>query len=286
MPGGISAAKNPLCASLTIYEFNGRVSFHQFGKEFGQVLAQRVNNFEYAVNKISDLGLPFAHLNLRLNPFGAVTPVESAKLAIVNIDLQQFISRLQKPGFAIQFMGPSGRGKTTHLFVLYNHFSSYPYTYIPPDAPIPEIPDTPVQFIDEMQRIGRKRRKAILGRQASFVIGSHKSHRQEFIRAGLDYEVVRLQGLSVERLVTIIERRIEWARRDPDLPIPFVSMASAANLIATFGDDLWAIENYLYDVFQELQEAGEVVVKTPGVAKRLQKVIRASVAMFDQFRYG
>jgi hypothetical protein len=235
------------------------------------------------VNKISDLGLPFAHLNLRLNPFGAVTPAESAKLAIVNIDLQQFISRLQKPGFAIQFMGPSGRGKTTHLFALYDHFSGYPYIYVPADAPIPEIPDTPVQFVDEMQRIGRKQRKIILGRPASFVIGSHKNHRREFIKAGLDYEVVRLQGLSVDRLMKIVERRIERARRSLDKPVPFVGEDSAANLIATYGDDLWAIENHLYDVFQELQEVGEVVVEAPGITKRVQKVLRKSVEVFDEF---
>ena len=63
------------------------------------------------------LNLPFAHLNLRFNPFGEATPEERAKLAVV--DIERFAQRLCAPGFAVQFIGEHGRGKSTHLLALH-----------------------------------------------------------------------------------------------------------------------------------------------------------------------
>lgn len=213
--------------------------------------------------------LPFQELNLRINPFGALTAEESAKLAVVNIDLNSYARRLNRPGFAIQFFGSSGRGKSTHISVIHAHFPDQPYTYIPDGEPVPKIPDTSVQFIDEMQRIPRSSRLTILKRQASFVIGSHRDHSREFKQAGLEYKVFRLHGLTIDRLMIIVRQRIEWARRNPQPPIPYLTKEAAHNLITMYGDDLWAIENHLYEVFQELNQVGEVTIETPGLGKKI-----------------
>lgn len=99
---------------------------------------------------------------------------------------------------------------------------------------------------------------AIFRRPASFVIGSHKNHGREFRKAGLAFDVIKLRGLTVERLRRIIEKRINWARRRDDKPVPSISEATCAKLIAKFGDDIRAIEYYLYDVFQNLREVNDV----------------------------
>lgn len=233
------------------------------------------------MTELSNITLPFEPLNLKVNPFGALTPAESARLAVVDLDLEDLAGRLSKPGFAVQFLGPSGRGKSTHLFAIRGHFPDQPYTYVPEDGPVPEIPDTAVQFIDEMQRIPHSSRRAILKRPASFVIGSHKNHRREFEKAGLEHKVIRLRGITCEQLLAILNRRIEWARRSPDLPVPHFTNKAAANLIAAHGDDLWAIEDYLYDVFQELSQAGEVKIGPPNAAMKLKKHLKASLALFE-----
>jgi hypothetical protein len=170
------------------------------------------------------------------------------------------MNRLREPGFAIQFLGRRGRGKSMHLFALRRHFPGAPYTHIARGAPAPDIPYAPVHFIDEMQRIPWARRMRILRRPASFVIGSHWNHRWEFKRAGLAFETVKLRGVTVAQLQAMVDRRIDWARRSAGKPVPRLSEAALAALIARYGDDLRAIECHLYEVFQGLEEACDVQV--------------------------
>jgi len=201
--------------------------------------------------------LPYVHLNLRCNPFGELTPAE---LAIVRIDLEQIADRLREPGSAIQFLGKRGRGKSTHLFALRRCFPGAPYTHVARGAPVPDVPYAPVHFIDELQRIPWQRRASILRRPASFAIGSHRNHGGEFKRAGPAYETVRLRGLTHAQLRAIVDKRVHWARRSADQPVPTLSDAALAALIARYGDDLRAIEHRLYEVFQGLTDVCEVQV--------------------------
>jgi hypothetical protein len=167
------------------------------------------------------------------------------------------IEPLSRPGFAVQFRGEMGRGKTTHLLALREHFPDAPYYYFAQGAPIPTIADDPLLFLDETQRLPRSLRAQLFRRSASFVIGTHTDHSSEFRRAGLKFESVRIQGLTVEQLQGIIDRRIEWARRGPG-PVPRVTLASSRILLRHFGDDVRAIEGFLYDTFQDLKEVRDV----------------------------
>jgi hypothetical protein len=201
------------------------------------------------------LTLPYAHLNLRVNPFGEIPLEERGALAIV--DVSHLIGPLSRPGFAAQFLGGMGRGKTTHLLALRQHFPDAPYYYFGVGVPIPAIAEAPLLFLDETQRLPRRLRAQLFHRSASFVIGTHMDHSSEFKRACLGYESVRIQGLTVEHLQAIINRRIEWARRGPG-PMPRVTPASTQYLLQRFGDDLRSMEAYLYEVFQDLMEVKDV----------------------------
>lgn len=210
---------------------------------------------------MTTIHLAFAHLNLRWNPFGEIGFDDIAQLAVVHVD--QYVDRLRRPGFALQFMGDPGCGKTTHLVALHSYFPSAPYIHFKENEKIPAVPLASPLFLDETQRLPPSLRRRFFSRKASFVIGTHVDHSSEYKRAGLSYESIHLKGLSVERLAMILEHRIEWARRDPG-PVPTISIPAIAHLIDLYGDDLSAILSRLYDEFQSLEEITDVKIYAPG----------------------
>jgi hypothetical protein len=204
------------------------------------------------------IGLPFAHLNLRRNPFGEPTAEEWSALAVVDRDLlARLVRSLAEPGFAVQFTGDCGRGKSTHLHAIRAHFPAAPYLYFEEGARPPPVPRAPVLFLDETQRLPQRTRHRVFRRHVAIAIGTHADHSRELARAGLRFETVRLDGFTPARLHRIIERRIEWARRAPGL-IPSLGPDGVARLSDRFDGDLRAIESHLYDVFQSLAEIGEI----------------------------
>ncbi len=207
---------------------------------------------------MTTIRLAYSHLNLRWNPFSETGVEEIPRLAVVEVG--QYIDRLKKPGFALQFLGARGRGKTTHLFALHEHFPQAPYYHFAEHAPIPKITQAPLLFLDETQRLPALLRKRIFSRKVSFVVASHMDHRSEFRKAGLEYETIILRGLSLSNLKLIIERRIEWARRGPGA-VPTVPASELGKLIEIYGDDLWAIFARLYDEFQVLKEVSDVKIQ-------------------------
>lgn len=211
----------------------------------------------------SSLRLVHAHLNLCRNPFGELPDDQKAALAVV--DLERFVGRLARPGFAVEFVGSRGRGKTTRLHVLRQHFPDAPLVGFarPPRLfwpPRPPERGPPVIFVDDGQFLSPRQRRRLLGRPASFVIATHESFAASFVARGLEYESLEVGGLSVELLGEIVDRRIEWARRAPG-PVPTVAPAALAALLDWHGDNVRAIEHHLYEVFQALEELTCVTVR-------------------------
>jgi hypothetical protein len=193
--------------------------------------------------------LPFAHLNLRRNPFGELELSLWSELAVVDVD--HLVPRLREPGYAVQFMGKKGRGKTTHILALLRHFPEARYVHVGENER-PRMPQSQPLFVDEIQRVPRRRRRRLFRRRVSLVIGTHEDFRKELADAGFEVETVRVAGaLDPRRLVEILNRRIEAARRAPG-PLPRITEPTARAMINRFGDDLRAIQGAMYDVFQTL----------------------------------
>jgi hypothetical protein len=76
------------------------------------------------------------------------------------------------------FLGDCGRGKSTHLHALHAQYPDVPLTYVGPGER-PRIPAAPVVFVDEVQRLSRRRRARLFRRRASFVLTSHEDHGHE-----------------------------------------------------------------------------------------------------------
>lgn len=200
--------------------------------------------------------LAFAHLNLRRNPFGDPTPQQRGELAVVD-DLDELAAHLSKARAAVQFIGDKGRGKSTHLLALRARFPEAAYVRIGPGER-PVIPDTDPLLVDELQNLPRRLRAALFRRGCSLAIGTHVDLRAELRRAGRGVVTIHpRRRISVALLRRIFERRIEWARRGPGR-VPGLTHATLDDLHQRFGDDVRAMEQYLYDVFQSLTDVQDV----------------------------
>lgn len=203
---------------------------------------------------MANISLAFEQLNLRWNPFGEPAPEDIAGLAVV--DVEAHVERLGRPGFAVQYLGEAGRGKSTHLRALHRYFPDMPYLSFPENTNIPRIPHAPVLFLDETQRLPSGLRRRIFSRRGSFVIGTHEDHSMELAQAHVEAVTIHLRGMTPDRLGQIIERRLEWARRGPG-PLPRLSPTRIGALIEAYGDDLSAIIACLYEEFQTPGAGGE-----------------------------
>jgi len=199
--------------------------------------------------------LPFAHLNLRFNPFGELDRARRTELAVAEVDA--LVPRLRLPGFAVQFIDEKGRGKSSHMLAIHCYFKSAPYIRADEGEAL-FIPNGHPLFLDEMQRIPKWRRRIIFRRPVSFVIGSHRDHSFELRKAGVACRTI-IPGDSVcpERLCLIFQRRIGLARRNPGA-VPQIPHPTIQKLIGLCGTDVRSMESILYEAFQNLKEVRDV----------------------------
>jgi hypothetical protein len=195
--------------------------------------------------------LAFSHLNLRVNPFGEPSAEERAHLALV--DCGELIE-----GESVQFVGDSGRGKTTHLLALASRYPRAVYEKLDEgqDGWAAAVPSDAPFLLDEAQRARPERLRALLASGHTLALGTHTDLSALSTRP---MRTVHVGGVGAEKLAAIVARRIEWARRGPG-PIPSVAPHTLSTLERRHGDDVRAIIGELYDVFQTLPEVGPVTV--------------------------
>jgi hypothetical protein len=189
--------------------------------------------------------LAFSHLNLRFNPFGEIPAPDLARLALVSCpDLVE--------GEVVQFIGESGRGKTTHLLALGSRFPHAVHEKLEEgqDRWRARLPAHVPFFLDEAQRARPRHLRALLASGRTVALGTHEDLSRFSSRK---VRTVHVGGPDAAKLETILARRIEWARRGPG-PVPSVPRPTVTALLDRHGDDLRAILAQLYDVFQTLPE--------------------------------
>ena len=206
--------------------------------------------------------LPFAHLNLRRNPFGELPLEARPELAV--LEVEPLLAHLAPERAVLQLLGDKGRGKTTHLLAL-RAARPAPYVHLPEDEPLPAVPvDLPLLYLDESQRLPWRLRRKLFRGPGRLVLGTHEDHTRALRRAGRPVTTVEAgAGLDLARLEQIVGKRIEAARRDAG-PLPWVSEEGLRWLLARFGDDLRGMEHHLYRCFQAQGEVGPVEVRQEG----------------------
>lgn len=209
---------------------------------------------------------PWARLGLRWNPFGE-PPEEDRAGLIVLPEAGELAAPLERPRRVVQLLGHAGRGKTARLRWLERHFPGTPYLYLGEDEPLPTLPwiqaapsreTRPALLLDEAQRLPRRRRRRLFRQVArrgrSLGVSSHRDLTDEMEAAGLEVTTRVVAGLSVTRLLAILDRRLEWARRaDAEAgAVPRLDHREARRLLDRFGDDLRGLLDSLYEHYQAL----------------------------------
>ncbi|MCP4511738.1 MAG: hypothetical protein GY826_35655, partial [Fuerstiella sp.] len=149
--------------------------------------------------------LPYAHLNLRRNPFGEFSEDERTALALVDVDA--IITRLDDPQYVVQFVGEKGYGKTTHLLAIRSRLRDAGYVHIPEGerAPIPS--GCPI-LIDEAQRLTCWQQLQVFRSNIPLVLGTHRDFHRQLRLAGRVVETIDVQqGTDVERLHRLLNAR-------------------------------------------------------------------------------
>lgn len=196
---------------------------------------------------------PYARLNLRRNPFGEWTREERADVAVV--DVQPWLEALRHPRAVVQFIGPCGHGKTTHLLALQRQLPGASYVYLPEDAPRPPVPGQRPLLIDEAQRLGYWQRRRVFRRGGSLALGTHDDLTRPLRRFQLNVITVDVAAdRSPERLLRILNRRID-ASRLTNAGVPYLGLEQVLALQRHFGSDIRRIEYHLYEQFQHAVRA-------------------------------
>ncbi len=200
-------------------------------------------------------GLPYAHLNLRWNPFRELPLAEWAQVALV--DTAPFVEQLAESGTVLQFIGEKGCGKTTHLLAIRACFATSGYVHIPEGERRPVPPGTPV-LIDEAQRLTIRQRYQVFRTPIPLVLGTHRDFQRALQRAGRRVRTIRVADQTTPtRVHRMIHARIEAARRQPG-KLPDVSLATVEQLMLKHGPNIRAIVHSLYDAFQTLSSIDRI----------------------------
>jgi hypothetical protein len=201
------------------------------------------------------ISIPFAHLNLRRNPFGQFSPEEIALLADVQLD--EVFAQMDDPRCAVQFVGEKGYGKTTHLLAIRARFPAAGYVHIA-EGTRARIPRGRPLLIDEAQRLTWTQRRWVFRPGVPLALGTHRDFRGALVRAGRRVETIEVgKRMNPERLHGLLNARVSWVRRC-DGPLPAIRPETARRLLAQFGPDVRRIQRELYVTFQNMSRIENV----------------------------
>jgi hypothetical protein len=191
---------------------------------------------------------PYHPYNLWRNPFGEITRQERAEQAVVEDD--GWVEYLEKKRAVLQFIGPCGFGKTTHLLALQRAMGTIPYIYLPEDGRQPKVGHSRPMIVDEAQRLSYWQLRRVLKVGGPLVFGTHDDLSPSIRRAGLDVQTIEVAAWTTpQRIAEILNRRIESSRLSEGT-IPVISVQHAAQWQSRFGVNIRAIEHFLYEEFQ------------------------------------
>ena len=111
------------------------------------------------------------------------------------------------------------------------------------------IPDAPVLFIDECQRLLPWQFPYVFRKNRKVVLASHRNHRFELSLFGWKTKVVHVEHKDAHGIYKIFQRKIEQSRRSDD-EIPQIEMEHVVYLQQKYGTIIRSMEEELYLIFQ------------------------------------
>lgn len=219
------------------------------------------SDFRHPTTWAPSAQLAFAHLNLRKNPFGALTIAESQRLAEVDLaESAAFLSQPTRPNApspAVQFMGRQGSGKTTHLLAMLAAIPGAVYSSIPIGEPPAIRTDGDPVLIDDAQWLTRRLRKHLFRGHLRLVLATHRDYSSELLHAGRPLLTLSSETTAdSETLCRRLNARIEAVRRGPGR-IPVISQHTASLAWIRHGPDMRSVLGRLFHIFQQLHSLDE-----------------------------
>jgi hypothetical protein len=214
---------------------------------------------------------PFHALGFRSNPFRALTDEEWAAIAVLPDEVLQTAAS----GGHLQVLGELGRGKTSTLLGLAEKFRhagcavAYEYLLIGQKTFKNRLSGLDVFLLDEAQRLRPDERRRLLTAARGglrLILGSHEDLTALFNHAGLSLSTVRLGASAPAYLASILSRRLDYFALPNSKPSVTLDPSAVPYLEAAFGTNLRAMERFLYEVFQQLDEP---VILTADLLKAL-----------------
>jgi energy-coupling factor transporter ATP-binding protein EcfA2 len=242
---------------------------------------------------------PFAHLNLRRNPFGDLSGV-SEPLDRVGTSVSEWADWLATSRRMIEFVGPRGCGKSVRLRALANLVASaddgaVEVVEVEGRAPL-EWHDAEWLFVDEAQFVRTEEwRRLAASPPAGLAVASHESLERVAKRLAFDRRSIDCATVDARRISQMVHTRIEAVRRKSGAP-PSVSEEACDWLMSKYGANLRRCVSHLYEVFQRLEHPVEVTVRhlestAPPEPSSIQPHPRAAIGdglverMVNRFRH-
>jgi replication-associated recombination protein RarA len=205
---------------------------------------------------------PFHALGFHCNPFRVMTDEEWMKVAVLPAELNKILPF----GFDhLLIKGDAGTGKTTTLLGLTAALRRYSvrtaYEYLPPGRRRfkTNLRDLDVYLLDEFQRLSRIQQERLLfsaygnrNGHLRLVISSHTDPSTLFVQHALRLTSHCTERLEPGHLKTLLDKRLTYFALDGAPEVAFTDEA-VSTLTEMFGNDLRAMERYLYEVFQRLR---------------------------------
>lgn len=211
----------------------------------------------------TDYYFPFYKLGLQRNPFGTLTPDEWFAVTV----LPQPVEAALADGFEhLLVLGDKGRGKSTTLRWLETYYRKQGYQTAYERIPrwqwyyTTDMQPLDVFVLDEAQRLQPWTEWRLFRQRGArrLIVGSHRDITVLFRMQGLNVTTVRLnRTASRGRLAQILERRLAVFALDGEPGVQF-SEAAVDMLWSRFGSDLRSMNFHLYEVFEQLQQPGDI----------------------------
>ena len=189
---------------------------------------------------------PFRTLNLRRNPFGELTREEWMAAAV--LDIEPWVTPLSRPGYALQFLAPHGRGKTTHLLALAHRLAHSTY-HRATRGPMPANGE--LLLLDEADSLWVWERRRAAKQWQSIAFTSHRDLSLEFRCWGFQVATHRVSASTLGDLERIVDRRVAIAEYS-GAHAPRPAQAQLKALHQRYGDNVRSIFDELYEHYQEL----------------------------------
>ena len=200
---------------------------------------------------------PFDKLGLSRNPFGTLTDEERRALTLMPPALQTLLDN----GFHhLQLLGERGRGKSSTLRLLINHFESQGKRVVTESLPerqsayYADLQDADVFALDEAQRLNiiHRWRFFRLAKTTQLIFTSHHDLSTGFKRRGHDLTTLHVADfVTCQHFGNILNIRIAYFALD-NHAFPTLTDDALNTLYQHFGNNLRACEAWLYDFFQSL----------------------------------